>query len=118
MMPGATTPDFGAIARRYHVNQYGITSSPLQGGLPSDRLVAEWWLRSNRVESLLRATRKPEFETLKAISVPAEIYGWKAAPATREPGLAFVRPGQRPRLPGFGHGITVSVMTLKYGRVL
>ncbi len=23
----------GAIARRYHVNQYGITSSPLQGGL-------------------------------------------------------------------------------------
>ena len=32
----------GAIARRYNVNQYGITSSPLQGGLPSDRLVAEW----------------------------------------------------------------------------
>ncbi len=49
----------GAIARRYHVNQYGITSSPLQGGLPSDRLVAEWWLKSNRVESLLREARKP-----------------------------------------------------------
>ena len=43
----------GAIARRYHVNQYGITSSPLQGGLPSDRLVAEWWLKSKRVESLV-----------------------------------------------------------------
>ena len=43
----------GAIARRYHVNQYGITSSPLQGGLPTDRLVAEWWLKSKRVESLL-----------------------------------------------------------------
>ncbi len=41
----------GAIARRYSVNQYGITSSPLQGGLPSDRLVAEWWLKSKRVES-------------------------------------------------------------------
>ena len=40
----------GAIARRYSVNQYGITSSPLQGGLPSDRLVAEWWLKSKRVE--------------------------------------------------------------------
>jgi predicted GNAT superfamily acetyltransferase len=73
----------GAIARRYHVNQYGITSSPLQGGLPSDRLVAEWWLKSNRVESLLRKAGKPEFETLKTISVPAEIYRWKAAPATR-----------------------------------
>ncbi len=39
----------GAIARRYNINQYGITSSPLQGGLPSDRLIAEWWLRSKRV---------------------------------------------------------------------
>ena len=49
----------GAIARRYSVNQYGITSSPLQGGLPSDRLVAEWWLKSKRVESLLRGAQKP-----------------------------------------------------------
>jgi predicted GNAT superfamily acetyltransferase len=31
----------GAISRRYNVNQYGITSSPLQGGLPTDRLVDE-----------------------------------------------------------------------------
>ncbi len=43
----------GAIARRYNVNQYGITSSPLQGGLPSDRLVAEWWMKSRRVEMVL-----------------------------------------------------------------
>src|SRR5436309_9353261 len=43
----------GAIARRYNINQYGITSSPLQGGLPSDRLIAEWWLKSKRVEKLL-----------------------------------------------------------------
>ncbi len=41
----------GAISRRYNINQYGITSSPLQGGLPTDRLVAEWWLKSKRVES-------------------------------------------------------------------
>ena len=40
----------GAIARRYNINQYGITSSPLQGFLPTDRLVAEWWLKSKRVE--------------------------------------------------------------------
>ena len=43
----------GAIARRYNLNQYGITTSPLQGFLPTDRLVAEWWLKSKRVESLL-----------------------------------------------------------------
>ena len=41
----------GAIARRYNVNQYGITNSPLQGLLPTDRLVAEWWLKSKRVDT-------------------------------------------------------------------
>src|SRR5678809_1189761 len=41
----------GAIARRYSVNQYGITSSPLQAGLPTDRLIAEWWLNSHRVRA-------------------------------------------------------------------
>ncbi len=73
----------GAIARRYTVNQYGITSSPLQGGLPSDRLVAEWWLRSKRVESLLQTGKKPHIEARATISVPAQIYDWKAMPATR-----------------------------------
>jgi predicted GNAT superfamily acetyltransferase len=73
----------GAVARRYSVNQYGITSSPLQGGLPSDRLVAEWWLKSKRVEILLQAGKKPPVETLTTISVPAQIYDWKASPTTR-----------------------------------
>ncbi|HLW97885.1 MAG TPA: GNAT family N-acetyltransferase [Candidatus Acidoferrales bacterium] len=43
----------GAIARRYVPNCYGITSSPLHRGMPTDRLVAEWWLESPRVETLL-----------------------------------------------------------------
>jgi predicted GNAT superfamily acetyltransferase len=72
----------GAIARRYSVNQYGISSSPLQGGLPTDRLVAEWWLKSKRVESLLAGSAL-KFEALKTIFVPAQIYEWKASPATR-----------------------------------
>jgi predicted GNAT superfamily acetyltransferase len=74
----------GAIARRYAVNQYGITSSPLQGGLPSDRLVAEWWLKSKRVEILLQTGKKTLVETQITISVPAQIYDWKASPATRD----------------------------------
>ena len=57
----------GAIARRYSVNQYGITSSPLQGGLPTDRLggrmVAEVEtgrnLAANRKEA---AHRKPDHD--------------------------------------------------------
>ncbi len=73
----------GAIVRRYNINQYGLTSSPLQGGLPSDRLIAEWWLKSNRVEALLTTGKNPSFRQQIAIEVPAQIYEWKAAAETR-----------------------------------
>jgi len=73
----------GAIARRYNINQYGITSSPLQGGLPSDRLIAEWWLKSKRVEILLATGKIPPVASESSIQVPAQIYDWKAAPETR-----------------------------------
>ena len=43
----------GAIVRRYSVNQYGDTSSPLHGGLPTDRCYAEWWIDSPRVHAIL-----------------------------------------------------------------
>jgi predicted GNAT superfamily acetyltransferase len=78
----------GAIARRYNVNQYGITSSPLQGGLPTDRLVAEWWMKSKRVEAVLAGAQPAKFDCRARIEVPAEIYAWKAAPATRAQALA------------------------------
>jgi len=73
----------GAIARRYNINQYGITSSPLQGGLPSDRLIAEWWLKSKRVETLLQSGKNPKFNAQFSIEVPAQIYDWKGAVETR-----------------------------------
>lgn len=69
----------GAIARRYNINQYGMSSSKLQGGLPTDRLVAEWWLNSERVKNVLERGVRPQFKTEIALSVPAEIYEWKAA---------------------------------------
>lgn len=46
----------GAFARRYVPDAYGITTSPLHGSLPTDRLVAEWHLRSGRVRLALAAT--------------------------------------------------------------
>ena len=51
----------GAIARRYNINQYGITTSPLQGFLPTDRLVAEWWLKSERVDRIAGTRRHRPF---------------------------------------------------------
>jgi predicted GNAT superfamily acetyltransferase len=43
----------GAVARRLIPNCYGITLSPLHSGIPTDRLVAEWWLDSARVKAIL-----------------------------------------------------------------
>ena len=42
----------GAIVRRYVPNQYGASSSALQHGLPTDRLVAEWWVEEDRATDL------------------------------------------------------------------
>jgi predicted GNAT superfamily acetyltransferase len=47
----------GAIVRRYSPNQYGVTASPLHGGLPTDRCIAEWYLDSPRVERVLAGER-------------------------------------------------------------
>jgi predicted GNAT superfamily acetyltransferase len=62
----------GVIVRRYAVNQYGITGSPLHGGLPTDRCYAEWWIDSRRVRSVLVGER-PEFQVAERIAFPADI---------------------------------------------
>jgi predicted GNAT superfamily acetyltransferase len=73
----------GVVSRRYSVNHYGDSSSPLQGGLPTDRLVAEWWLKSKRVTGLLERNELPKFQVVRKIAVPAQIYEWKASAAER-----------------------------------
>ncbi len=63
----------GAIVRRYIPNFYGRTTSPLHAGLPTDRLVAEWWIQSKRVQDLLSG-KPPEPKSNRArISIPAAI---------------------------------------------
>ena len=62
----------GAIVRRYDENQYGVTASPLHGGLPTDRCIAEWWLDSPRVRATL-AREKVEHHPVERISYPADI---------------------------------------------
>jgi predicted GNAT superfamily acetyltransferase len=97
----------GAIARRYNVNQYGITSSPLQGGLPTDRLVAEWWMKSKRVEAVLADAPRAEFECRARIEVPAEIYEWKAEAVTRKQALAVQQSNRERFNRAFAEGLSV-----------
>ena len=63
----------GAVARRFIPDCYGITESPLHAGLPTDRLIAEWWLDSARVQSILgrQVAAKPGKEV--RISLPGNL---------------------------------------------
>lgn len=63
----------GAIARRYIPNCYGITESVLHSGIPTDRLVAEWWLASERVKSILADDQPPSKADAERITIPADI---------------------------------------------
>ena len=63
----------GAIVRRYVPNRYGTTTSPLHGGLPTDRCVAEWWVSHSRVAALVAGEQPPRPPVEARISVPATI---------------------------------------------
>jgi predicted GNAT superfamily acetyltransferase len=63
----------GAIVRRYNENQYGVTASPLHGGLPTDRCIAEWWLDSPRVKTVLAGGSLPHPPAAERIAYPEGI---------------------------------------------
>jgi predicted GNAT superfamily acetyltransferase len=81
----------GAIARRYMPDFYGPSTSLLQGGLPTDRLVAEWWLRSRRVRRTLGELGEDDTrleadsaQVLVQVPVPAAVTDWKQNPDQRK----------------------------------
>lgn len=63
----------GAIVRRYVRNQYGTTTSPLHGGLPTDRCVAEWHLDSPHATAILEGREYDRGPVLERIAIPAGI---------------------------------------------
>ena len=76
----------GAISRRYRHNFYGASNSPLHGGLPTDRIYAEWWLNSDRVKTAL-AGGTPRMQVEERVEVPASVYVWKSSEADRPKAL-------------------------------
>jgi predicted GNAT superfamily acetyltransferase len=60
----------GGIGRRYFPNLYGITSSPLHGGLPTDRLLIEWDLESPRVLQILGGKKPAHQVEAIRIAIP------------------------------------------------
>ncbi|MGA3346952.1 MAG: GNAT family N-acetyltransferase [Terracidiphilus sp.] len=97
----------GATARRYEIDFYGVSSSRLQGGLPTDRLVAEWQLDSPRVEAILEGRRIAAQAIEERISVPASIYQWKASETGRELALAVQLENRNRFQDAFSRGLAV-----------
>lgn len=63
----------GAVVRRYIPNCYGVTESPLHAGLPTDRLMAEWYLDSPRVAAILRGETPETSATAVRVTIPQDI---------------------------------------------
>jgi predicted GNAT superfamily acetyltransferase len=101
----------GAIVRTYHVDFYGASSSRLQGGLPTDRLVAEWALDSPHVKATLgeigTEPAKTNLKIEERILVPATIYDWKASDAGRAQALAVQLDNRRKFQQAFSRGLAV-----------
>jgi predicted GNAT superfamily acetyltransferase len=81
----------GAICRRYIPNHYGEVDSRFQRALASDRLVAEWWLKSPRVRRAIagKPARVARYNPAAAIAIPAAI------DAVRKSSLSRARAVQR-----------------------
>jgi predicted GNAT superfamily acetyltransferase len=99
----------GAIVRCYHVNFYGVSSSRLQAGLPTDRLVAEWFLSSPRVTAILDGRPDAKLAIEERIEVPEAIYRWKASDSQldRERAAAVQSENRRKFQQAFGRGLAV-----------
>ena len=62
----------GAVAGTYLGDFYGATTSPLHAGLPTDRLLAEWRLRSDRVKNILRGIQPAKAKISERVEIVLE----------------------------------------------
>ena len=69
----------GAVVRRFVRNQYGVTTSKLHGGLPTDRCIAEWWLKTERVKTITEGDPYVRPEVVARVAVPVEIAELRSA---------------------------------------
>lgn len=96
----------GAFVREYRPDFYGVSSSRLQGGLPTDRLLAEWQLDSPRVNRLLEG-HPDKYQIAERITISASIYQWKTSEADRTRALAVQADNRTKFQRAFSQGLAV-----------
>jgi predicted GNAT superfamily acetyltransferase len=96
----------GVIVRSYTPDFYGVSSSRLQAGLPTDRLHAEWWMESERVQAILNGSPNTPPAIQETIVVPHAVSEWKASSVPR---AQAVQAENRERfLAAFARGLAVA----------
>jgi predicted GNAT superfamily acetyltransferase len=97
----------GTVSSAYLVDFYGVSSSRLQGGLPTDRLLAEWELDSPRVEAIHARCPAAAQSIQDRILVPAPIDRWKASESSRPKALAVQLEIRQKFQAAFSRGLAV-----------
>ena len=98
----------GAIVRKYVSNMYGVSSSRLQGTLPTDRLFAEWWMDSARVRCAIEGKSFSPPPVEETVMVPREIGEWKTDQAGLERALTIQRQNRERLEQAFARGLAVT----------
>ncbi len=107
----------GAICRRYGTDVYGVSSARLQGGRPTDRLYAEWWMDSERVKAAVEAkssglAANAGVNIEERICLPADVTEWKESAAAADQALVLQRDNRKCFIAAFSRGLAVTGFSL------
>jgi predicted GNAT superfamily acetyltransferase len=98
----------GAITRSYTPNFYGVSSARIQGGRPTDRLHAEWWLDSERAIEAVAGRRAPRGAIEMRIELPHQVMQWKESAEGAEQAMALQKANQAQFAEAFARGLAVT----------
>lgn len=92
----------GVVVEEFVPDVYGESASPLHRGAPTDRFIAQWWMTSPRVESLIAGEdRSPDeipWRDLPCVTGVIVRNGWLACTgadlARREPAITVAVPAR------------------------
>ena len=98
----------GAITHSYTANFYGVSSARIQGGRPTDRLHAEWWLDTERVAEAVAGRRPPRREVEMRIELPHQVMEWKESAEGAGQAMALQKANQAQFADAFARGLAVT----------
>jgi len=103
----------GAITHSYTPNFYGVSSARIQGGRPTDRLHAEWWLDTERVTEAIAGRRAPRGEVETRIELPHQVMQWKESAEGAAQAMALQKTNQAQFAEAFARGLAVTGFSRK-----